>query len=199
MSEKVAYHHGNLRHTLVSKAVEIVANGGIEQLSLRALAREIGVSQAAPYRHFADKEALLAAIAAEGREKLATAMQQAMGDIPADPSGALRRGGRAYIEFASSNPETYRFMYQMKAKGLIEDKECAGDAFDLLRQTLEAGIAAGVFKPFDQQAALLACWSLVHGYAQLLIDGVVEPGEQTIVEQFQALGMVFNQGIFSGD
>lgn len=170
---------------------------GAAKLSLRALAREIGVSQAAPYRHFEDKATLLSALASDGSARLATAMKEVMGDIEGDPVGAFLREGQAYVKFAQQNPETYRLMYSMRVEEFAAnlDEDCHGEAFQLLEKTLDAGLASGAFKPHNKDALLLASWSMVHGYAQLVIDGIIELDGVPVEKQFQALGMIINQGV----
>jgi AcrR family transcriptional regulator len=180
-------------------AVECIRVHGATKLSLRALAREIGVSQAAPYRHFPDKTALLSALASDGSARLAAAMKEVMGDIEQDPVGAFQRGGQAYVKFAQQNPETYRLMYSMRVEEFAAnlDDDCHGEAFQLLEKTLDAGLASGAFKPHKKEVVLLTSWSLVHGYAQLVIDGIVDLEGVPADIQFQALGTVINQGVIS--
>ncbi|MFT4993346.1 MAG: AcrR family transcriptional regulator [Paraglaciecola sp.] len=197
MSIRAKYHHGNLRQALMDAAVVSIRDQGAAKLSLRALAREVGVSQAAPYRHFADKAALFSALASDGSARLAAAMKEVMGDIEHDPVGAFQRGGQAYVEFAQQNPETYRLMYSMRVEEFAANMndDCHGEALQLLEQTLDAGLASGAFKPHHKDALLLASWSMVHGYAQLVIDGIIELDGMPCEKQFRAVTMVMNQGV----
>lgn len=199
MNTKVAYHHGNLRQALMDEALICIREQGADKLSLRALARQVGVSQAAPYRHFEDKVALMSALASDGFHRLANAMKEAMGDIEHDPIGAFQRGGQAYIKFAAHNPETYRLMYSMPAKEFDDEEmeNCHHEAFHLLEKTVDVGLASGAFKSLNKDAIVLASWSLVHGYAQLVIDGIIELDNIPAEQQFQPLGMVINTGIFA--
>jgi AcrR family transcriptional regulator len=198
MSSKNSYHHGNLRQALMDAALVCIREKGADKLSLRALAREVGVSQAAPYRHFEDKVALLSALASDGFERLAGSMEVLMGDIKLDPLAAFQRAGQAYVEFAQQNPETYRLMYIMKAAD-FDDNEmaaCHTSAFHLLEQTVDAGLASGAFKAASKDAIVLAAWSMAHGYAQLVIDGIIELADVPPAQHFQTLGHVMNQGVF---
>jgi AcrR family transcriptional regulator len=197
MSIRAKYHHGNLRQALMDEALACIREQGAAKLSLRALARELGVSQAAPYRHFANKTALLSALASDGSTRLATAMKEVMGDIEHDPVGAFQRGGEAYVKFAQQNPETYRLMYSMRVEEFAVNlnDDCHGEAFQLLEKTVEFGLTSGAFKPHNKEAMLLASWSVVHGYAQLVIDGIIELDGKPAEIQFQALGMIINQGV----
>ena len=199
MTTKTNYHHGNLRQALMDEAVICIREQGADKLSLRALARQIGVSQAAPYRHFEDKVALLSALASDGFRRLGESMRLAMGDIEADPAGAFQRGGQAYVKFAYSNPETYRLMYSMPKEEFDTDElaDCHHEAFQLLERTIDAGIEKGAFKALDKSAFVLACWSLVHGYSHLVIDGTIELEGVAPEEQFQSLGAIFRQGFLT--
>lgn len=197
MNTKVKYHHGNLRQALMDAALTCIREQGADKLSLRALAREVGVSQAAPYRHFEDKVALLSALASDGFHRLAVSMKTAMGDINLDPVAAFQKGGQAYVKFAQQNPETYRLMYGMPASEFDNDEleTCHHEAFHLLERTVEVGLQTGAFKPLNKDAVVLASWSLVHGYAQLVIDGIIELDSVPVEIQFQSLGTVINTGV----
>ena len=108
--KKVSYHHGSLRDALIRSAREILESEGYEALTLRAAARRAGVSQAAPYNHFADKAALLAAIAALGFKEFAAAMRREM-SAAEDPQARLNATGIAYVAFATSNPGLFKLMF----------------------------------------------------------------------------------------
>ena len=105
-----SYHHGALREALIRSAREILESEGYEALTLRAAARRAGVSQAAPYNHFADKAALLASIAALGFKEFAAAMRQEM-SAAGDPQARLNATGIAYVAFATSNPGLFKLMF----------------------------------------------------------------------------------------
>lgn len=197
MPSKDKYHHGNLRHALMGAALDTIKEQGAEKLSLRALARELGVSQAAPYRHFGDKVALLSALASDGFMRLAREMESVMGDIESDPVKAFQQGGQAYVRFAQCNPETYRLMYSMPPQNFdnAEMDGCQHGAFQLLERTIAAGIEKGVFNVLNKDAIVLASWSLVHGYAQLVIDGIIDVSNVDAALQFQAVGEVINRGV----
>ncbi|WP_051275451.1 TetR/AcrR family transcriptional regulator [Aestuariibacter salexigens] len=197
LSEKSTYHHGNLRQALIDGAVCWLRTNGAERLSLRGLARQLGVSQAAPYRHFEDKVSLLSAVASDGFEKLASNMAQKMSAYHDDPVEALRQAGRAYIEFACAHPETYRLMYSMKRHefNLQELQTCDTEAYKLLEKTVDAGLQSGHFKALDRDAIVTATWSMAHGFAQLVIDGVLDVDHGNIADQFDCLGAIINAGV----
>src|ERR1700693_5459913 len=105
------YHHGDLPRALLDAALHIVETQGTEALTLRAVARRAGVSQAAPYRHFASKEAILAAVAEDGFRSLIAAMRESVATCGEDPLGRLRAVGLGYVTFATSHPSHFRVMF----------------------------------------------------------------------------------------
>lgn len=144
------YHHGELRQTVLQKAGEILEKEGLAALSLRELARRAGVSHNAPYRHFPDREALLAALVAEGFELFAQALRKR-------PRAQM---GEAYVEFALSHPERFRLMFGGAVK--LESRD---------RRTYEALLASFSDLGEGAQYAAAAAWSLVHGLSHLMLDG----------------------------
>ena len=164
-----AYHHGDLRSALLDAAVALIAEGGLPALSLRECARRAGVSHAAPYRHFADKDALLRAIARQGFEGLADAAEVAMAKR-SDPVDRLDAYGVAYVRFAADHPVHHRVMFSA-AIGTTEDVHEGEDrAFDLLLKAARDVVGASGADPLE---AALAAWSLPHGLTMLILDGRV--------------------------
>jgi AcrR family transcriptional regulator len=169
-SEARSYHHGDLRRALVSSALEILSESGIAGLSLRAAARRAKVSAMAPYRHFADKEALLAAIAEYGLRQLFIRLTAAA-TAAADPRAGLRALGVAYVVFARDEPSLFKLMFgpaieTKSAHPALDDASCA--CFDALRRAVAAAFHDS---GNDLDDVSLACWSLVHGLASLFVDG----------------------------
>jgi AcrR family transcriptional regulator len=174
-----SYHHGDLRRALVDAATRLVRLNGATQVSLRHIAREAGVSHAAPYHHFPDREALLAEVALGGFEALGEALRggaEGSADAGADagPLARLQGAGVAYVVFAVDNPEVYRLMFG----GLLSDRsrypalETAADAaFGVLLELLGPGGAPP--GPGAANPAALATWSTVHGLASLMIEGLL--------------------------
>ncbi|HEV7437209.1 MAG TPA: TetR/AcrR family transcriptional regulator, partial [Pseudorhizobium sp.] len=158
-----SFHHGDLPDALIKAATGLVEREGASAVSLREAARIVGVSHTAPYRHFATREALLAAVAARGFQSL----RQALNDAADGAGNVLLAMGQAYLTFALSNPELFRLMF---ASGLdrtqYDDlKSSADDAFAVL---LQAAAARDTDAPED---AALGAWALVHGLAHLSADG----------------------------
>src|SRR5579859_5179363 len=168
------YHHGNLRLALVAEAVRVLAEGDAASLSLRELARRLGVSHAAPYRHFADKDALLAAIAQQGFELLAAEVEAAAAQHPGDPARQLADTGWAYVRFALRQPQHFQVMLGRGAppRTAYPDWLAAGQhAFDRLLGVVEQGQRAGRIVSGEPRELAVAAWSQVHGLATLLLDG----------------------------
>ena len=168
-----SYHHGDLRRALVEGALAAVARAGPDAVSLRAVARATGVSQAAPYNHFADKEALLAAAAAEGFRQFAAALRAATGQAP--PGMArLKALGRAYVGFAAKRPALFRLMFGPPLAAAAPDSElatAARDGYAVLAETLRPGAPASAGRSrSDGPDEAIGAWALVHGLATLLID-----------------------------
>jgi AcrR family transcriptional regulator len=144
------YHHGDLRQAVLQKAGKILEQEGLAALSVREVARRAGVSHNAPYRHFPDRESLLAALAAEGFERLDDAFARR----------PRREMGEAYVEFALANPQRFRLMFG----GLVKLENQDRRAYEGMLQS---------FADLGDQApyAAAAAWGLVHGLSQLLLDG----------------------------
>ena len=159
------YHHGDLPATLIDAALELLAEGGAEALSLRGVARRAGVSPMAPYRHYPDKEHLLAAVAAQGFAAFGAALRQA--DAAAPPGQALVAQAVAYVGFALANPAMFRLMFGPPRLGAHADLAKAGDA---AYGVLAARVAAETPEGADREAHVLGCWSMVHGLALLFLD-----------------------------
>lgn len=171
-----SYHHGDLRNALLKAAISLIKQEGPNALSLRAVAKQAGVSHTAPYRHFEDKHALLEAIAHDGFRALSLAMQDAAKNYP-DPLEQIVQAGEAYIELATRNPEVTQIMFG----GYIEPDRCseafsdiAEQAFQGLLTIIENGKNAGVLKQEDSELLAMATWSLAHGFAMLVAGGQVQ-------------------------
>lgn len=181
------YHHGDLRTALVAAGRAMVEAEGEAAITLRAVARAAGVSQAAPYHHFRDKTALLAAVASEGFLELAAAMREVAGDIP-EARARLDALGAVYVRFARHSPGLYRLM-QGPALSAPPPEAASGGANDAAPDpsglaALSAARTASAAPLFDcvrealpeadddqWRAAAAAAWALVHGLATLVNDG----------------------------
>ncbi|MCW3029592.1 MAG: transcriptional regulator [Solirubrobacterales bacterium] len=175
------YHHGDLRATCVSAALELLEEGGATALSLRAVARRAGVSPAAPYRHYADREALVSAVAAVGYRELAERLAAAH-PAPSTPE-QLASVGVAYVEFALDQPALFRMMFGEPCDRDNDERVAATAAVSLyLRE-----IVARCFPQADAEALAPAIWALVHGLAFLHLDGKLDaPTQSTVADRVTA-------------
>jgi AcrR family transcriptional regulator len=164
------YHHGNLREALVEAALALIAEKGPAGFTLAEAARQVGVSPAAPYRHFRDGEALLAEVARRGFEHLAASLQEAWQNGRPDPATAFEAVGRAYLNFARTQPAYYAAMFEMRiAIDAYTELATASDrSFAVLRQAVEQLIAR-IPQPDRPPALMVALhvWALSHGIASL--------------------------------
>lgn len=168
MGVKPAYHHGNLREALIDAAHDLLIEAGVEAVSLRAVARRAGVSAGAPYHHFADKAALLAALVQRYFEDMDRAARAVLPGKT--PQAQLKAIGVAYVMYAVTHPAEFRLMFRPE-KGAFLETEAAVDApvYGVLLQVIDELHAQG--KGGDQHTDVITAWSLVHGLAALLIDG----------------------------
>jgi len=168
----MAYHHGNLREALLDRAAEVIAERGVEAISLRALARDLGVSHAAPSRHFADRRALLCELAKQGFRRSAEAMAagaEAAGD---DPVARYRALGRSYVRFAGDNPSYFRAINHPEVRSLADDelREAQREWFTALREGAEAARASGWHPDADADALIAFSMAAAMGAATLFAD-----------------------------
>ncbi|MDA0229867.1 MAG: TetR/AcrR family transcriptional regulator [Proteobacteria bacterium] len=173
--KKGAYHHGNLRRALLESALAMVEKEGPRGVSLRALARLAGVSPAAPYRHFAGKEGLLAAVAEDGFRALEEKMQVASRENRGLALAEFRAIGFAYVHFAASNPSHFRVMFGPEVSDKSEHPSLS-EAADRASQII-AGAIANCQRPgleggdTDPQRLFISAWATFHGLATLIVDG----------------------------
>lgn len=183
MSSKNAYHHGDLKATILAHAAALVAERGADGLSLRELARAAGVSHAAPAHHFTDRRGLFTALATEGFGMLADALRTARPDFL---DAAL-----AYVRFALAHPGHYDVMFD---KSLYD---AADPALVAAETAAGAELAAGVGTlddpraKDDPQAAALAAWSLVHGFSLLWLNGAIDGDGDPMATVHRVAGMLF--------
>ena len=168
---RTAYHHGDLHQQAHDQALAVLRLEGDGAISLRAIAKQIGVSAPALYRHYADRESLLAELAISG---FAALRQQLLSVEQHTPRAALIGIGLAYVAFAQSEPNLYRLMFggRVLPKGAHPRLDQAGlGTFNVLQDTIARGQRAGYLKPAPLALMTATAWSLVHGLSQLTIDG----------------------------
>lgn len=178
---KHGYHHGNLRSDLIAAAVEIIGKHGASALTLQALAARLGVSQAAPYRHFISKEALLAAVAVDGFQALLDAIRAEMDAAGPDAVARYLAIGSGYVRFAVSHRAHFQVMYGNRTPefNLGAVGEAGRAAFRLLVDAVVACQNAGRAAAGDPTWIAVQTWSLVHGqvvlYCHLLLPRKIGP------------------------
>lgn len=197
---KRGYHHGNLREALIQAALELIASKGTAGFTFAEAARQAGVSPAAPYRHYRDRDALLADVALRGYERFAAALAGAWNDGQPAPLVAFDRLGRAYLDFARSEPSLYSAMFE---SGLdlkrYPDLHRAGDAaFAVLRvacETVAATLPEGQRPPALMMA--LHVWSVSHGVASLFGrgDGARRMTPISAEELLESAMLLYMQGL----
>jgi AcrR family transcriptional regulator len=193
MSPKPTYHHGDLRAALVRAAIELLEESGETELSLRAVARRAGVSPAAPYRHYADREALASAVAAVGYRELAERLAAAH-PSPSTPE-QLASVAIAYVQFALERPALFRIMFGEPCDHDNDERIAATAA---VSQYVRA-IVERTFPQGDTDALATAVWALVHGLAFLYLDGKLDASTPSAVAEritaaIEALLAVTNAG-----
>lgn len=174
MSTKDAYHHGDLKAALISGAIELIAQENVDSLSLRGLARYVGVSHAAPYRHFADKDELLAAIAEEGFRLLTSALLKAQAAAAPHPLQQLHAIGQGYIYWGLQHASHYRVMFgatQHNFGQFASLQAASKSAFGVLLQAIQIGQEQGLIAKGNTRLIADTAWAIVHGFVMLMIDG----------------------------
>jgi AcrR family transcriptional regulator len=176
-----AYHHGNLRAALVETGLAMARESGPEGVALREVARRVGVSHNAAYRHFADREQLLAEIGAAGMVLLTEAMEGRLAGVDPglDPVGRaqarLRAVGRAYVEFALAEPGLFRTAFTSQSHEAEVERDGPADddggPYALLNGVLDELVEVGYLAAERRPQADVVCWAGVHGFAVLHLDG----------------------------
>jgi AcrR family transcriptional regulator len=169
------YHHGDLRQALLHATLHTIQRQGVDSVTLRGVADSLGVSRSAMYRHFADKSALLAAVAGQGFRMLRVALVDAC-----ERAGRGRPGfeamGAAYVAFAVANPAHYRVMFGGGLATRDDDLELNDEGTAAFRVLVEAIVEQqrdGLVRPDDAQQLACYVWGAVHGIAMLAIDGLL--------------------------
>jgi AcrR family transcriptional regulator len=169
------YHHGDLPRVMLAEAVRTIQRRGVDALTLRGVGEKLGVSRTALYRHFANKEALLGAVAADGFRKLRKELFESW-----DGGGRGRAGfeamGAAYVRFAVRHPSHYRVMFGgvlRSAEAALPPDDESTDAFGVLSGALIEMQRQGLVRVEDPHLLALFVWSVVHGVAMLALDGVL--------------------------
>lgn len=190
MPRKKAYHHGDLKNALIEAGADILAKDGVSGLSLRKVAQKAGVSHTAPYAHFADKQALIAAISTDGYRRLYEALSAAVQQHDADPARQLIDGAWAYVQFAVNDTDYFK----ITLSGAIEKEkdypafvEISQQSFALVVQIVEACQKAKVLKRGPSDLIAVGVWSLIHGFVSLYLEDQIS---HTVLERYTLRDML---------
>lgn len=170
------YHHGDLKNALIKAGIQILSKEGLGGLSLRRVAKKAGVSHTAPYAHFADKQALIAAISTEGYHQLYEQLTAAVETNHGNPQNLLVVVAWTYVQFALKDPELFKVMFS----GVIEQekdypdfREISQKNFQLLVGIVKTYQETGLLSPEPLDLVAVRLWSLVHGFIMLLLEGQI--------------------------
>ncbi len=194
------YHHGNLREALIAAALDLISKKGAAGFTFADAARAAGVSPAAPYRHFRDRDALMADVARRGFEMFADALARAWDGGKPGPRAAFERLGRAYLAFANKEPALYAAMFEsgIPLSDYPDVREAGDRAFAVLREACE-GVVATLPKERRPPALMMALhiWSLSHGIASLFGrgDDARRPIPMTPEELLEAAVLIYLGGL----
>lgn len=170
-----AYHHGNLREVLIAQALELAAEGGLEAVSTREVARRAGVSPAAPFRHFPDKVALMTAVAEEAMARFRAEIVAALArEVSDDPIRRIRAIGKAFLDWARRNPTHFEIISSRRTIDFAGSASLGADNAEIQAQMvrlLEEAARRGLLRVDDPQLIQITGRALVYGLARMLIDG----------------------------
>lgn len=169
--EENSYHHGDLKNALIAAGVEILSEQGLSGLSLRKVARRAGVSHAAPYAHFADKQALIAAIATEGHTRIHVEITGIIAASPDDPLRQLVLVALAYLDFSQAEPDLFRITFSgaiEKERNYPDLVEMAHKNFSLIQDIAARCRAQGIFQRGPDELLAQSLWGAVYGLISLI-------------------------------
>jgi AcrR family transcriptional regulator len=185
---KTGYHHGDLRAALIDAGLQLTRAGGPEALTIREATRRVGVSPNATYRHFADREALLRAVATAIQHRMAARMHSSVrrrGSTELQAADRLRAVGLGYIRFALDEPGWFAVAFFGADLTTLADEQngtAVAPPYRALVEALDAMVNAGVLPPERRDGAEWPCWSAVHGFAELVLHGPLRGASRRDVE-----------------
>ena len=183
MPKKKAYHHGDLKNALIKAGVEILSKDGVSGLSLRKVAMKAGVSHAAPYSHFVDKQALIAAISTEGFRQLYERVSSVVEKYHAKPEKQLVETAWEYVQFAMDDPGRFKVMFSGVLEKEKEYPEFVTESqrnFQLVKRIVEANQAEGILRSGPSDLVALSAWGIIHGFIMLLLEDQIS---HSVLEQ----------------
>jgi AcrR family transcriptional regulator len=191
MPRKKSYHHGDLKNALIKAGADILSKEGVSALSLRKVAQKAGVSHAAPYAHFTDKQALIAAISTEGYKKLYEQIAQVAEQYRSDPLRRFVEASWAYVQFALDEPDQFK----VTLSGMIEKEQDYPAFVETARQTFSLVVdivlqcqQAGILRTGAADLTAVSVWALIHGFVTLLMENQLS---HTIIDRFTVRDVYF--------
>ncbi len=184
------YHHGDLKNALITAGIEILAEDGESGLSLRKVAGRAGVSHSAPYAHFTDKQALIAAISTEGYRRLHEKLQTVTRTFSGDPLRQLVEAAWAYTRFAQDDPAHFKITFSgilEKEKDYPEFVEMSKRSFSVVTDIVRLCQEAGVLEAGPTDAVAVSVWSMVHGFVLLLLENQIS---HTVTDRMTIRGLL---------
>lgn len=196
------YHHGDLERTLIDAAIALVQKSGAASLSLRAIAREAGVSHTAPYYHFPDRKSLLCAVCERGLQMLRSAMEDQMARHPGDALRQIQAAGVAYVVFAMQEPHLFRLIFSIDPADDDANPELRKEGqrtFGVVRESVARLAAEKVIHVSAEElkAITVGAWAIVHGFAQLAIDGQFGRKIRNVERAARQMTSVYLTGVVS--
>jgi len=184
MSKKKTYHHGDLKNALIEAGADILSKEGVSALSLRKVAQKAGVSHAAPYAHFADKQALIAAISTEGYKKLYEQIAQVAEQYRSEPLRRLVESSWAYVQFALDEPDHFK----VTLSGMIKKEQDYPAFVEIARQTFSLVVKivtqcqqAGILRQGAPDLTAVSVWAQIHGFVTLLLENQIS---HTVLDRY---------------
>ncbi len=184
------YHHGDLKNALITAGIEILAEDGESGLSLRKVAGRAGVSHSAPYAHFADKQALIAAISTEGYRRLYEMLMGVTSAHTGDPLRQLVETAWVYTRFALDDPAHFKITFSgilEKEKDYPEFVEMSKRSFSVVEEIVRLCQEAGVLEAGPTDAVAVSVWSMVHGFVSLLLENQIS---HTVTDRMTIRGLL---------
>lgn len=195
--DRQSYHHGDLKQALIEAGLKLLREEGVVTLTLRSVARAAGVSHSAPYAHFSDKQALLAAISTRGFFTLLERLAGTAKQFSSNPADLVSETAWTYTRFAIEEPALFKLMFS----GILEDEHSYPEFMGAVRQTfhhlvgvVETCQAAGVLPAGEPEELAVAVWSLVHGFVSLFLERQL-PGQ--LLEKYQLKQLLKHSLLFA--
>ncbi len=189
MAEK-NYHHGDLKNALIQAGIKILAEDGINGLSLRKVAREAGVTHSAPYAHFTDKQALIAAISTDGHKKVYDRIHAVIERYPEDSLRQLIETAWTYVQFGFEEPDHFKIAFNSSVEGERQYPdlvEATKQTFNEFRQLILRCQAANLIAEGEPDLVAVTLWGLVHGFVNLTQGGMVS---HTVTDRYSRRAML---------